>query len=745
MSHTPNSEDQSTDKKLSRRERMAAARAGSTAPAVEMTAAEKEEAEQAEKARQQGGGMFDGPAPGKADHFGPSFRRMLGLLKPSAAWLVLVSFFGAIGVVLSVAAPKILGEATNVVYEGFISKTLGDNGFPKGLSQDQVVEGLRQANQGTFADMVAAMDDFSVGDGVDFERLRWIILAVMAIYIVASVLSWLQGYVINVIMVRTMWRLREDVEAKINRLPLSYFDKVQRGELISRVTNDIDNITQTMQQSLSGALTSVLTVVGVLVMMFSISWQLALVALVSLPLMGVIFGVIGPRSQKAFGIQWRKVGRLNARVEEAFSGHALVKVFGREQDALDSFQVENEELFQASFKAQFLSGIIMPAMMFIGNLTYVGIAVLGGLMVAGGNLRLGDVQAFIQYSQQFSQPLSELGGMAAVVQSGTASAERVFDFLDADEQDPDAEDAPTVDGGRGVIEFDHVEFSYSEERPLIRDLSFRVEPGQTVAIVGPTGAGKTTLVNLIMRFYELNSGRILLDGQDTAEMTRDDLRRRTGMVLQDPWLFGGTIQDNIRYGNETASDDEIVAAATATYVDRFVHSLPEGYDTVLDEDASNVSAGERQLITIARAFVAQPSILILDEATSAVDTRTELLLQHAMAALRKGRTSFVIAHRLSTIRDADLILVMEHGDIVEQGDHESLISKRGAYWRLYQSQFEQAAADPDAEDALTGSTPVIVTGDAEEEAVAEAPDAVQFAEAVRESESSASEGRPDRA
>ncbi|HTN54649.1 MAG TPA: ABC transporter ATP-binding protein, partial [Microbacterium sp.] len=382
-----------------------------------MTAAEKEEAELAEKARLEGGGMFDGPAPGKADHFGPSFRRMLGLLKPSAAWFVLVSIFGAIGVVLTVAAPKILGEATNIVYEGFISKTLGDNGFPPGMSQEQVVDGLRQANQGTFADMVAAMDDFSVGDGVDFERLRWIILAVMAIYIVASVLSWLQGYVINVIMVRTMWRLREDVEAKINRLPLSYFDKVQRGELISRVTNDIDNITQTMQQSLSGALTSVLTVVGVLVMMFSISWQLALVALVSLPLMAVIFGVIGPRSQKAFGIQWRKVGRLNARVEEAFSGHALVKVFGREQDALDSFQVENEELFQASFKAQFLSGIIMPAMMFIGNLTYVGIAVLGGLMVAGGNLRLGDVQAFIQYSQQFSQPLSELGGMAAVVQS----------------------------------------------------------------------------------------------------------------------------------------------------------------------------------------------------------------------------------------------------------------------------------------------------------------------------------------
>ncbi|MDR2997562.1 MAG: ABC transporter ATP-binding protein/permease [Microbacterium sp.] len=700
-----------------RRERALAARAAKGGAAVaepELTEAQKAEEEQAEKARQAGGGMFDGPAPGKADHFGPSFKRMIGLLKPSALWFVLVSFFGAVGVVLAVIAPKVLGEATNVVYEGFISNLLGQNGFPKGMSQEQVVEALRAADQKTFADMVAAMDNFSVGDGVDFDRLRYIIVAVLAIYVASAFLSWIQGYVINVIMVRTMWRLREDVEAKINRLPLSYFDKVQRGELISRVTNDIDNITQTMQQSLSGALTSVLTVVGVLVMMFSISWQLALVALVALPLMGVIFGVIGPRSQKAFGIQWRKVGRLNARVEEAFSGHALVKVFGREKDALDSFQEENEELYQASFKAQFLSGVIMPAMQFIGSLTYVGIAVLGGLMVANGSLRLGDVQAFIQYSQQFTQPLSELGGMAAVVQSGTASAERVFEFLDADEQDPDAEDAPTVTDGKGVIEFEHVAFSYTPDRPLITDLSFRVEPGQTVAIVGPTGAGKTTLVNLIMRFYELSGGRILLDGQDIAEMTREDLRGRTGMVLQDPWLFAGSILENIRYGQASATDEEVLAAAKATYVDRFVHALPEGYETVLDEDASNVSAGERQLITIARAFVSQPSILILDEATSAVDTRTELLLQHAMAALREGRTSFVIAHRLSTIRDADLILVMEHGDIVEKGNHDELIAAQGAYWRLYQSQFEQAASDIDAEDALTGSTPVIVTGEAEE-------------------------------
>ncbi|MFD6700055.1 MULTISPECIES: ABC transporter ATP-binding protein [unclassified Microbacterium] len=681
-----------------------------------MTDAEKEEAEQAEKARQQGGGMFDGPAPGKANQFGPSFKRMIGLLKPSAVWFVLVSIFGALGVVLAVAAPKVLGNATNIIYEGFTSLQLGKGqngfpGFPKGTDQAQVVEALRAAKQNQFADMVAAFGPFKVGDGIDFEQLRWVITAVLAIYVGSALLSWIQGYVINVIMVRTMWRLREDVEAKINRLPLSYFDKVQRGELISRVTNDIDNITQTMQQSLSGALTSVLTVVGVLIMMFSISWQLALVALVALPLMAVIFGVIGPRSQKAFGIQWKKVGRLNARVEEAFSGHALVKVFGREKDALDKFQVENEELYQAAFKAQFLSGLMMPAMTFIGSLTYVGLAVLGGLMVASGQLRLGDVQAFIQYSQQFTQPLSELGGMAAVVQSGTASAERVFELLDAEEQDPDAEDAPTVTDGKGVIEFEHVAFSYTEDRPLITDLSFRVEPGQTVAIVGPTGAGKTTLVNLIMRFYELSGGRILLDGQDIAQMERSDLRSRTGMVLQDPWLFAGTIRENIRYGRSTATDDEVIDAAKATYVDRFVHALPEGYETKLDEDASNVSAGERQLITIARAFVAQPSILILDEATSAVDTRTELLLQHAMAALRNGRTSFVIAHRLSTIRDADLILVMEHGDIVEKGNHEELIAAQGAYWRLYQSQFEQAASDTDADEALvTGTVTVPVEG-----------------------------------
>ncbi|MEP6480134.1 MAG: ABC transporter ATP-binding protein, partial [Rhodoglobus sp.] len=652
------------------------------------------EQELAEQARLSSG-SWDSVAPGKASNFGQSFRRLIGLLRPHAFAFALVSLLGAISVVLTVAAPKILGEATNIIFEGFISSKL-----PPGTTKAEAVEQLRAAGQDDLANLVGAMH-ITPGEGVDFVRLSQVLMVVLLLYVFASILSWVQGYVINMIMVRTMWRLRESVEAKINRMPLAYFDTVQRGDLLSRVTNDIDNITQTMQQSLSGALTAVLTVIGVLILMFSISWQLALVALVALPLMALIFGVIGPKSQKAFGIQWRKMGRLNARVEESFSGHALVKVFGREQDSREKFRAENEELYQASFKAQFLSGMIFPGMMFVGNLSYVGIAVLGGLMVASGQLRLGDVQAFIQYSQQFTQPLSELGGMAAVVQSGTASAERVFELLDAEEQEADAADAPAPVDGNGTIAFTNVAFSYTPDRPLIRDLSFSVKPGQTVAIVGPTGAGKTTLVNLIMRFYELSGGSIMLDGQNIADLRRHDVRARTGMVLQDPWLFAGTIRENIRYGRQDATDEEVLEAAKATYVDRFVHSLPDGYDTVLDEDAYNVSAGEKQLITIARAFVAQPSVLILDEATSSVDTRTELLLQHAMAALRKGRTSFVIAHRLSTIRDADLILVMEHGDIVEQGTHEQLIKRGEAYSRLYNSQFEQAATEIDEQPLRT--------------------------------------------
>lgn len=623
-----------------------------------------------------------GQAGGKAKNFWPSFKRLLGLLAPYKWSFAFVSVLGAISVVLTVLAPKILGEATNVLFEGLISKNL-----PAGTSKEAVVEHLRAQGQGDFANMLDVMN-LRPGQGIDFERLGQVLLIVLALYVVGNFLAWVQGYVVNIIMVKAMYRLRESVEQKIHRLPLSYFDKVQRGDLLSRVTNDIDNITNTLQQSLSGALTALLTVIGVLIMMFSISWELALVALVAIPLTGVLMGVIGPKAQKQFQIQWKKTGRLNARVEESFSGHSLVRVFGRDEASRQAFAEENEAVYEASFRAQFLSGLMMPAMMFIGNLSYVAIAVVGGLKVASGTISLGEVQAFIQYSRQFSQPLAQLGGMAAAVQSGTASAERVFDILDVEEERADAPQAPALKAGRGVIEFEHVRFAYDPEKPLIRDLSFRVEPGQTVAIVGPTGAGKTTLVNLLMRFYELDGGRILLDGQDISELTRHDIRARTGMVLQDPWLFQGSILENIRYGRQTASDEEVLAAASACYVDRFAHSLPDGYDTVLDEDASNVSAGERQLVTIARAFVADPAVLILDEATSSVDTRTELLLQQAMAALREGRTSFVIAHRLSTIRDADLILVMDHGDIVEQGNHEELIAKNGAYAKLYASQFE---------------------------------------------------------
>jgi len=491
---------------------------------------------------------------------------------------------------------------------------------------------------------------------------------------------------------RTVYRLRERIEAKIHRLPLRYFDSIQRGELLSRVTNDVDNISQSLQQSISQAVTSLLTVLGVLVMMFLLSPVLALIALVTVPLTLVTTALIAKRSQKLFVAQWKHTGELNGQIEETYTGHALVKVFGRQREVEERFREKNAELFEASFGAQFISGLIMPALTFIGNLVYVGIAVVGGLQVASGAMQLGDVQAFIQYSRQFTQPLAQLGSMANLLQSGVASAERVFSLLDEDEQS--VEDAgPAPVGGRGRLVFENVSFSYSPDKPLITDLSLVAEPGQTVAIVGPTGAGKTTLVNLMMRFYELDAGRITLDGVDVTSIPRRELRSRMGMVLQDTWLFGGTIRDNIAYGRPSASEAEILEAAQATYVDRFVSALPEGYDTVLEDEGSNVSAGEKQLLTIARAFLARPSVLILDEATSSVDTRTELLVQKAMSALRSDRTSFVIAHRLSTIRDADLILVMEAGQIVEQGTHASLLAAGGAYALLYESQFAAPAAE----------------------------------------------------
>ena len=635
-----------------------------------------------------------GPPPGKANAFWPSFTRMLALLAPFRIQLAVAGLASVVSVVLAVIAPKVLGRATNIVFEGAISSRL-----PAGATKEQAVESLIASGHGDMADMVRAME-LVPGAGIDYGALGRVLLLALAVYIGSAVLSWLEGFILNRITIRAMLRLRADVEAKIHHLPLSYFDRVQRGELLSRVTNDIDNITNTLQQSLSGALRAILTVLGVVAMMLSISWKLTLAALVILPLMAVMFGVIGPRSQKAFTVQWAKTGRLNVRVEESFSGHALVRTYGRMRDSRERFDAENEELYRAGLRAQFLSGLMMPIMQVIGNLAYVVIAVLGGFMVAGGSLRLGDVQAFIQYSQQFSQPLGELGGMATAVQSGTASAERVFELLDAEEERPDdvndagsaPQEAPRPAHG-GVIEMDRVRFSYDPDVELIRDLSLRVEPGQTVAIVGPTGAGKTTLVNLLMRFYDVDGGRITLDGVDISAMRRRDVRARTGMVLQDPWLFQGTIRENIRYGRPGASDEEVEAAARACYVDHTVRALPEGYETVLEEEAANISAGERQLLTIARAFIADPAVLILDEATSSVDTRTELLVQRAMGALRRGRTSFVIAHRLSTIRDADTILVMERGDIVEQGSHAELLERGGTYARLHAAQFARALAE----------------------------------------------------
>jgi ATP-binding cassette subfamily B protein len=625
----------------------------------------------------------------KSLNFGPSAKRLLGELRPERPLISFTLALAGGSVGLSVLGPRLLGDATNLIFSGVIAKKL-----PAGVTKAEEVARLRHQGQGTLASMLNSMN-LAPGRGVDFGHVGQVLALVLAIYLVSSLASLMQGRLMTVAVQRSVFRLRQKVQAKLSRLPLRYFDGQPLGEILSRVTNDIDNIAQTLQQTLSQVVTSLLTIVGVLIMMFLISPLLAVIALVTVPASAVVAAQIGKRSQPNFVQQWKTTGKLNGHIEEMYTGHALVKVFGHADEAEEIFAEHNDALFASSFKAQFVSGIIQPAMSFIGNINYVLVAVVGGLRVASGQLSLGDVQAFIQYSRQFTQPLSQVASMANLLQSGVASAERVFALLDATEQEPDPDEPEVLETAEGRVDFEHVSFRYVPDVPLIEDLSLTVEPGQTVAIVGPTGAGKTTLVNLLMRFYELNEGRITLDGVDIAKMTREDLRAKTGMVLQDTWLFSGPIADNIAYGAPGATRDDIKAAAVATHVDHFVRTLPEGYDTLIDEEGSTVSAGERQLITIARAFLSEPAILILDEATSSVDTRTELLIQRAMNTLRRGRTSFVIAHRLSTIRDADMILVMEAGRIVERGTHSALLEAGGAYARLYAAQFAQALSEVD--------------------------------------------------
>ncbi|WP_374229794.1 ABC transporter ATP-binding protein [Rhodococcus sp. F64268] len=617
----------------------------------------------------------------KPRSFVPSMKRLLHLLVSYRGFMIVILTATVGSVILTAIAPRVLGHATDLIFNGVIGRML-----PAGTTKEQAVADLRAQGQDTFADMVGSMD-LTPGVGIDFTAVGRVLLTVLALYLGSALLAWVGAYLLNIVVVGTIKRLRSDVEDKVHRLPLHYYDTTPRGDLLSRVTNDLDNLSQSLQQTVSQALNSVLTVIAILIMMLSISPLLTMIALVAIPLSIVATVLIARRSKPHFSAQWSSTGKLNAQVEEAFTGHELMLAFGRQQEVEDEFDTRNDKLYNSSWRAQFISGLVQPTIMFLGNLNFVAVAVVGGLQVASGSISLGSVQAFIQYSRQFTQPLAQIGSMVNLLQSGVASAERIFDILDAEEQSTDPADPQTPSTNSGRIDFDDVSFRYVPDKPLIENLSLVAEPGHMVAIVGPTGAGKTTLVNLIMRFYDVDSGTIRVDGVDSRRMTRDDLRERTGMVLQDSWLFGGTIYENIAYGDPTASREEVIEAAELSHVDHFVRALPDGYDTMLDEEGGGVSAGERQLITIARAFLAKPVVLILDEATSSVDTRTELLIQQAMATLRTDRTSFVIAHRLSTIRDADVIVVMEDGHIVEQGNHEQLLAVHGAYYDLYISQF----------------------------------------------------------
>lgn len=627
-----------------------------------------------------GGGMRmlnQDPRQARSRDFKGSALRLLARLTPQRWPAAVVVVLTVAGIGLGVAGPRILGHATDLLFNGVVGRQL-----PAGITKEQAIAAARARGDNTFADLLSGMNVVP-GRGVDFDAVGRTLLLALVLYLLAALFVWVQARLLNVIVQRTVRALRADVEAKVHRLPLSYFDSRQRGELLSRVTNDVDNIQQSVSMTISQLLTSVLTVFAVLAMMLTISPLLTLITVVTVPLSLWVTRAIARRSQKMFIAQWTNTGRLNAHIEETYSGFTVVKTFGHRAAAQERFRDCNDDVYQASFGAQFFSGLVAPATTFVGNLSYVAVAVVGGYQVATGQITLGSIQAFIQYVRQFNQPLTQVAGMYNTLQSGVASAERVFDFLDEPEESPDAPQTLPRNGG-GRVQFESVWFGYRADTPVIEDLSLVAEPGSTVAIVGPTGAGKTTLVNLLMRFYDVDSGRILLDGVDIRNISRESLRSRIGMVLQDTWLFAGTIAENIAYGRPGASEDDVLAAARAAYVDRFVRTLPDGYQTRVSDDGSNISAGEKQLITIARAFLARPQLLILDEATSSVDTRTELLVQHAMTELRRERTSFIIAHRLSTIRDADVILVMQAGRIVEKGTHAELLARRGAYFAMTQ-------------------------------------------------------------
>jgi ATP-binding cassette, subfamily B, fatty acid transporter len=608
--------------------------------------------------------------------------RLVKRLAPQRRTAIAVMVLGIAGTVIGVVVPRILGHATDLLFSGVMGRQL-----PAGITKAQAVAAARARGNNTLADLLSGMNVVP-GRGVDFGAVARTLALALVMYLVAAVLVWAQARLLNVTVRRTLQALRADVEEKMHRLPLAYFDSRQRGEVLSRVTNDIDNLQTSLSMTITQLLSAILTVVTVLAMMLTISPLLTGITLLTVPLALMATRAIAQRSQPLFVAQWTNTGRLNAHIEETYSGFTVVKTFGQRASAEDQFRRLNDDVYQASFGAQFISGLVSPATAFIGNLSYVAVAVVGGLQVATGKITVGSIQAFIQYVRQFNSPMNQVASMYNTLQSGVASAERVFDLLDEPEESPDRAPllpSPNGEGLTGRVEFDRVSFGYRPGTRVIDDLSLTAQPGSTVAIVGPTGVGKTTLVNLLMRFYDVDSGRILVDGVDIATISRHSLRSRIGMVLQDTWLFRGTIAENIAYGRPDASDDEVIEAAKAAHVDRFVHTLPDGYQTRVNDAGSNISAGEKQLITIARAFLARPQLLILDEATSSVDTRTELLIAKATHELRRDRTSFIVAHRLSTIRDADVILVMEAGKIVEQGNHSELLARRGAYYAMTQA------------------------------------------------------------